>query len=125
MPLLTGQQQQQAYLTFVLKKDPRSPQMPTLVPQTPLQWRRHFLAGQRRAKRLNAAQKGQDEDGVQTAVKDDVRTSVMDLSAPKDIDAKIDERGSVAGSKAIETIEVEVCVGEGEGESMNGQSSCG
>lgn len=81
--------------------------MPRLVPQTPLQWRRHFLAGQRRAKRLNAARKGQDEDGLDTGVRDQVRAGVMALSAPRDID----ERGGGVGSKTIQAIEVEVSDG--------------
>ncbi|CAO1628615.1 unnamed protein product [Sympodiomycopsis kandeliae] len=102
-----------AYLTFVLKKTSQSSassttSMPNLSPQTPLQWRRHFLAGQRRAKRLIAARRGQDEDGVDVTVKDQVRENVMDLSAPKNVNVRIDEKGSVAGSQAIETIEVEL-----------------
>lgn len=84
--------------------------MPNLVPQTALQNRRHFLAGARRAARLNAARNGRDDDGLDTAVKHRVRASVMNLSAPKHIDSAADATGASVGSKAIETIEVEVCI---------------
>lgn len=71
-----------AYLTFVLRKTSDRPtRLPRLVPETKLQWRRHFLAGHRRARRLAAAAKGMDEDGIPRSVLEEVREGVMRMGA--------------------------------------------
>lgn len=58
------------------------PRLPRLVPETKLQWRRHFLAGHRRARRLAAAAKGVDEDGIPRDVLEEVRKNVMSMAGP-------------------------------------------
>ena len=72
-----------AYLTFVqsqrLSKEQNLPLIvPDLLPHTPLQWRRHFLAGLRRQRRLTAAKAGTDEDGVSVEVKEEIRSDFVE-----------------------------------------------
>ncbi|CAO1626095.1 unnamed protein product [Parajaminaea phylloscopi] len=82
-----------AYFTFVVRRSDsssrsasskaqqlRAPRVPDLRPQSHLQWRRHFLAGHRRSKRLAAVTKGQCEDGLTIEVRDRCRLAVVSLS---------------------------------------------
>lgn len=80
--------------------------MPRLLPKTPLQWRRYFLAGHRRLLRLAAAQRGEAEDGVSMEVRDEVRTQVMGLSSPHGGASQAMEE--TVGSAVIERVELEV-----------------
>ncbi|SPO27069.1 related to Cytoplasmic acetyl-CoA hydrolase 1 [Ustilago trichophora] len=56
------------------------PQLPPLLPRTPLEARRHILAGRRRAKRIANAQKGEARDGVSTEVKKRLKQEVQEIS---------------------------------------------
>lgn len=56
------------------------PQLLPLLPRTPLEARRHILAGRRRAKRIANAQKGEARDGVSTEVKARLKQEVQEIS---------------------------------------------
>ncbi|SJX62539.1 related to Cytoplasmic acetyl-CoA hydrolase 1 [Sporisorium reilianum f. sp. reilianum] len=59
---------------------PPKPQLLPLLPQTPLEARRHILAGRRRAKRIAMAKKGEARDGVSTQVKMRLKQEVQEIS---------------------------------------------
>ncbi|PWN48101.1 hypothetical protein IE53DRAFT_212491 [Violaceomyces palustris] len=59
---------------------PKRPQLEPIIPRTPLEARRHILAGRRRAKRIDDAKRGEARDGVPTEVKRMVREQVLDMS---------------------------------------------
>lgn len=59
---------------------PPKPQLSPLLPRTPLEARRHILAGRRRAKRIANAQKGEARDGVSTEVKKRLKQEVQEIS---------------------------------------------
>ncbi|SOV03859.1 related to Cytoplasmic acetyl-CoA hydrolase 1 [Ustilago sp. UG-2017a] len=56
------------------------PQLLPLLPRTPLEARRHILAGRRRAKRIANAQRGEARDGVSTEVKKRLKEEVQEIS---------------------------------------------
>ncbi|PWY97608.1 hypothetical protein BCV70DRAFT_195064 [Testicularia cyperi] len=56
------------------------PQLQPLIPKTPLEARRHILAGRRRAKRIDNAKKGEARDGVSTEVKKQLKSEVLEIS---------------------------------------------
>lgn len=56
------------------------PQLLPLLPSTPLEARRHILAGRRRSKRIAMAQKGEARDGVSTQVKQRLKQEVQEIS---------------------------------------------
>ncbi|CDU26020.1 related to Cytoplasmic acetyl-CoA hydrolase 1 [Sporisorium scitamineum] len=56
------------------------PQLLPLLPRTPLEARRHILAGRRRAKRIAMAKKGEARDGVSTQVKKRLKQEVQEIS---------------------------------------------
>lgn len=56
------------------------PQLLPLLPRTPLEARRHILAGRRRAKRIANAQRGEARDGVSTQVKARLKEQVQEIS---------------------------------------------
>ncbi|GAC94551.1 acyl-CoA hydrolase [Pseudozyma hubeiensis SY62] len=56
------------------------PQLLPLLPKTPLEARRHILAGRRRAKRIAMAKKGEARDGVSTQVKQKLKQEVQEIS---------------------------------------------
>ncbi|EST04766.2 Thioesterase superfamily [Kalmanozyma brasiliensis GHG001] len=56
------------------------PQLQPLLPRTPLEARRHILAGRRRAKRIAMAKKGEARDGVTTQVKEQLKQEVQEIS---------------------------------------------
>ncbi|GAK65321.1 thioesterase [Moesziomyces antarcticus] len=60
-------------------KSPK-PQLQPLLPRTPLEARRHILAGRRRAKRIANAKKGEARDGVSTEVKKRLKDEVREIS---------------------------------------------
>ncbi len=59
---------------------PPKPQLQPLLPRTPLEARRHILAGRRRAKRIANAKKGEARDGVSTEVKKRLKDEVREIS---------------------------------------------
>ncbi|KAJ9480245.1 Acyl-CoA hydrolase [Pseudozyma hubeiensis] len=63
-------------------KPPKAPkpQLLPLLPKTPLEARRHILAGRRRAKRIAMAKKGEARDGVSTQVKQKLKQEVQEIS---------------------------------------------
>lgn len=73
----------EAYMTFALRKSTPedgsqpSQKVPRMIPETHLQWRRHFLAGHRRARRLAAKERGECEDGLKLSVRQAARDVVM------------------------------------------------
>lgn len=56
------------------------PQLLPLLPRTPLEARRHILAGRRRAKRIANAQRGEARDGVSTEVKKRLKQEIQEIS---------------------------------------------
>ncbi|KAN0065332.1 hypothetical protein ACQY0O_001168 [Thecaphora frezii] len=55
-------------------------QLQPVIPQTPLEARRHILAGRRRTKRIDNAKRGEARDGVSTAVKRMLKEEVLEMS---------------------------------------------
>lgn len=55
-------------------------QLRALLPKTPLEARRHILAGRRRAKRIANAKKGEARDGVTTETKKKLKQEVLLIS---------------------------------------------
>ncbi|EPQ30868.1 uncharacterized protein PFL1_01765 [Pseudozyma flocculosa PF-1] len=55
-------------------------QLRPVIPQTPLEARRHIMAGRRRAKRIDNAKRGEARDGVSTDVKRELKDEVLELS---------------------------------------------
>lgn len=55
-------------------------QLQALLPRTPLEARRHILAGRRRAKRIANAQRGEARDGVTTETKARLKEEVLLIS---------------------------------------------
>ncbi|TKY86180.1 hypothetical protein EX895_005005 [Sporisorium graminicola] len=73
-------QQLTSLLTASSQTQPPKPQLLPLLPRTPLEARRHILAGRRRAKRIAMAKKGEARDGVPTEVKKRLKEEVQEIS---------------------------------------------
>lgn len=81
---------------------PKRPQLEPIIPRTPLEARRHILAGRRRAKRIDDAKRGEARDGVPIEVKGRVREEIKNMRGANGASASQGTRGETEKLVKIE-----------------------
>ena len=87
---------------------PAKPKLQPIIPKTPLEARRHILAGRRRSKRIDNAKRGEARDGVSTEVKTRVKHEVLHIASLGGKNKAQDDRYNRRGRLCIQQADLDL-----------------